>query len=72
MVESRWAMTKVVRPLHQVAQALLDQRLGFGVEAGGGFVQDQNARIGQNGARDGDALALPPESLTPRSPTMVS
>ena len=32
--------------------------LGFGVEAGGGFVEDQDARVGQDGAGDGDALAL--------------
>src|ERR1700681_1782835 len=43
---------------HQVAQTFLDEGFGFGVEAGSGFVQDENARIGENGARDGDALLL--------------
>ena len=43
---------------HQVGEALLNQGFGFGIEAGGGFVEDQDARIGQNGAGDGDALAL--------------
>src|SRR5208337_2135802 len=43
---------------HQVAQTLLDERLRFGVEAGGGFVENQDARIGKNGAGDGDALLL--------------
>ena len=33
-------------------------RLGFGIQARSGFVQNQDARIGQDGARDGDALAL--------------
>ncbi len=39
-------------------QAFLDEGFGFGVEAGGGFVEDQNSRVGQDGAGDGDALAL--------------
>ena len=43
---------------HQVAQTFLDEGFGFRVEAGGGFVQDKNARIGENSARDGDALLL--------------
>src|SRR5271155_192104 len=45
-------------PTHQVAQALLDERFGFGVEARSGLVENQDARVGQDGARDGDALAL--------------
>src|SRR5690242_15345369 len=44
---------------HQVLQPFLNQRFGFGVEAGSGFIEDENARIGENGARDGDALFLP-------------
>ena len=44
--------------LHQVREAFLDGGFGFGVEAGGGFVQNQDARVGQDGAGDGDALAL--------------
>ena len=43
---------------HQVAQPFLDQGLGFGIEAGRGFVENQDARIGQNRAGDGDALLL--------------
>ena len=46
-------------PAHQVAQPFLDQRFGFGVQAGGSFVQDQDARIGEDGARDRHALLLP-------------
>src|SRR5436309_7466953 len=45
--------------LHQVGEARLDERLGLGVEARGGLVEDQDARVGQDGAGDGDALALP-------------
>src|SRR5215471_8285819 len=33
---------------HQVLQAFLNQRLGFGVEAGSGFVKDENTRIGED------------------------
>ena len=33
-------------------------RLGLGVEARGGFVEDEDARIGQDGAGDGESLAL--------------
>ena len=43
---------------HQVGEALLNQGFGFGIEAGGGFVKDEDAGIGENGAGDGDALAL--------------
>ena len=46
-------------PLHQVGKALLDHSLRLGVEAGGSFVQNENAGIGQNGARNRDPLALP-------------
>src|SRR5258708_40320378 len=43
---------------HKVTQTLLDQRLRFRIEAGGGFIEDQDARIGQDGASDGNALFL--------------
>ncbi len=43
---------------HQVPQTLLDQRLRFRVKAGRGFVKNQDARIGQNGARNRNALLL--------------
>src|SRR5712692_6378586 len=43
---------------HEVAQPLLNERLGFGIEAGSGFVENEDARIGENGAGDGDALFL--------------
>src|ERR1700676_1185545 len=43
---------------HQVTQALLYQRFGLGVQAAGGFVQNEDARVGQNRAGDGNALFL--------------
>ncbi len=42
----------------QVFQGRLDFALGFGVDRGGGFVEDQDARVDQQGAGDGDALAF--------------
>ncbi len=44
--------------LHQVAQAILDHGLGLGVERAGGLVEDEDAGVGEDGAGDGDALAL--------------
>src|SRR5882724_6878008 len=44
--------------LHQVRKTLLDQRFGFGVEAGSSFIENKDARIRQYGARDGNALSL--------------
>jgi hypothetical protein len=58
MVLRRWAMTKLVRPFHQAQQGLLDARLGARVHAAGGLIQDQDGRIGQDGARDREQLAL--------------
>ena len=45
-------------PLHDLAERLLDPALGGGVHAGGGVVQDQDARARQQRAGDGHALAL--------------
>ena len=36
----------------------LDLVLGGGVDGAGGIIQDQDARVGQEGACDGQALAL--------------
>ena len=52
-------MTKLVRPSQQLVQRLLDLALGAGVHARRGLVQDQDARVGQHGAGDGEELALP-------------
>src|ERR1700688_5086262 len=39
-------------------QTFLNEGFRFRIEAGGGFVQDEDSRISKNGARDGDALLL--------------
>lgn len=45
-------------PLHEVRQRILHERLAFGVERAGSFVQYKDRCVGQNGARDRDTLAL--------------
>src|SRR5712692_2775800 len=46
-------------PAHEVAQPFLDQRLGFGIQTRSGLVEDQDARIRQDGPGDRDPLLLP-------------
>ena len=46
-------------PDHQPFQRQLNQPLGFGVDARGGVIQQQDARVFQQSAGDGDALLLP-------------
>lgn len=41
-----------------LAHVALDQRLGLIVEGAGGLVEDEDPGVGQQGAGDGDALAL--------------
>ena len=43
---------------HQVVERVLHQAFGFGVERGGGLVEDQDRRVLQHRARDREALAL--------------
>ena len=43
---------------HETFQCFIGGPLALGVEGGGGFVEQEDAGIGQNGAGDGDALAL--------------
>src|SRR5438477_1084354 len=45
--------------LHDSAQAVEDALLGLGVDARERVVEDENARIADNGAGDGGALLLP-------------
>ena len=46
-------------PAHQLFERVLNQRLGFGIDAAGGLIQDQqNLRIEGDGARKGEQLAL--------------
>ena len=51
-------MTNVVRPCAQRPQAVLNQRLALAVEARRRLVEQQDARVGEDRARDRDALAL--------------
>ena len=45
-------------PFHQLRQRLLDQVFALGVQRAGGFVQQQDRCIHQQGPGDGQALAL--------------
>ena len=51
-------MTKLVRPCSSVVERLLNLALGARVDAARGLVQDQDARVGQRDAGDGQQLAL--------------
>ena len=44
--------------VEQSGQALLDQPFALGVEVTGGLVEDEDARVGQDGPGDGQPLAL--------------
>jgi len=44
----------------EVLQAVLDEGLALGVEAGCGFIQDEDPGVRQQGPGDGDPLALAP------------
>ncbi len=57
-VERRCAMMMTVRPLRDPLHVLLDDALALVVERARRLVEDQDARIGDEGAGDGDALAL--------------
>ena len=51
-------ISSVVRPCKHAADRLLDLVFGGAVDGAGRVVQDQDARIGEQRAGDGDALAL--------------
>src|SRR5579863_5206250 len=44
--------------LHEIGETVLDHFLGFGIEARRCLVENEDAGLGENGAGDGDALAL--------------
>ena len=71
-VESRCAMVMVVRPAARWSNAVLDSALGLGVQGAGGLVQDQHARVAQQGPGDGQALLLAAGEPVPAAPTIVS
>ena len=57
-VDSRWAMTSVVRFCVNRAKRLLHQPLRFGVERARRLVEQQDRRILEDGAGERQALAL--------------
>ena len=65
MVESRCAITSVVRSLRYAVERVLDFLLGVAVERGGRLVEHQDRRRLEDGARDGDALLLAARQLQP-------
>ena len=44
--------------LHQFARGFFEQGFGFGVEAGGGFIEDEDGGVFEESAREGYALGL--------------
>jgi hypothetical protein len=56
-------------PFHQRVQRSLDDLLGGGVHAARRLVQDQDARVGQQGAGEGEICRWPTLRLPPFSPT---
>jgi hypothetical protein len=47
----------------ELGEGVVDESLGFGVEGGGRFVEDEDVGVFEQGARDGDALLLPAGEL---------
>jgi hypothetical protein len=45
---------------HQPLDGLLHEPLGLGIERAGGFIQDENRGVAQQGSGNGNALALAP------------
>ena len=43
---------------HEASEGVLDEFFRLGVEGGGGFVEDEDGGVFEDGAGDGDALAL--------------
>jgi hypothetical protein len=56
---------------HQVLQRFADLGFGFGVDRGGRVIQDQDARVFEQGAGNRHALLLPAREGDARSPTRV-
>ena len=57
-VARRWAMTSVVRPCMIAIERPLHQSLALRIERARRLVEQQDRRVAQHGARNGDALAL--------------
>ena len=72
MVDGRLATMTVVTPDSSRAQAEEDQRLGGGVEARGGVVEQQHPGPATRARARAMRWRWPPDRVTPRSPTRVS
>ena len=57
---------------HQIVELLLDSCLDLRVERAGRLVEDENGRILQEDARNGDPLALTAGKFHARSPTWAA
>ena len=58
-------MISTVRPRQMCGHVALDDGFGFIVQGAGGLVKDQDARVAEQGARNGNALALAPAERGP-------
>ncbi len=58
IVDSRWAMTSVVRLCEQRVERVVDRVLDLDVDGAGGVVEHEDRRVDEQRAGDGDALAL--------------
>ena len=65
-------MTSVVRSARDLGEARLDFALGLGIERRGRLVEDQDPRRLQQTRAIATRCFSPPDSLRPRSPTIVS
>ena len=68
----RWCAPVAAAWAGELSMGVGDQRFALGVECAGGFVEQQDRAVGEDGAGDGDALALAARRRTPRSPSSVS
>lgn len=59
-------------PLHDMLHSLCDEQFRLGVDLRGGFVENQNIRIGQYDACNGKQLLLPADSAEFSSEITVS
>ena len=65
MVERRWGDHDHRLALHQFRHGALDDGLVLGVDVGGGLIEDDDGRVLQHGAGDGNALPLTAGEVRP-------
>ena len=66
IVFSRWAMMTCVVVAGRRSEYLFQQLFGDRVDIGGGFVEDQDFRLAQHRAQEGDQLLLTQREASPR------